>query len=106
MMGTYWMRGFSKGPCSAEVAFLQFLRLCGVNMCDIESGSSVGIVTMLRDSVPDRGTISFLFQNVQTSPGAHLASYSRGTVGCLSSEVKRPGLETDHSPLFTAVVWN
>jgi len=40
-------------------------------------------VTRLRGSVPERGTRSFVVQNVQTSPGAHLTSYSRGTVGSL-----------------------
>jgi len=47
----------------------------------------------------------FFLHRVQTGSGAHAASYPRGTVGSFPG-VKRPGLETDHSPPFSAVVKN
>jgi hypothetical protein len=38
-----------------------------------------------------------LLRSVQTGSGAHTASYPMGTGGALSSGVKRPGHEADHS---------
>jgi hypothetical protein len=46
-----------------------------------------------------------LFQNVQTSFGAHSTSYSVGTGG-LSPGVKRPGRDAEQSPLLSAQVKN
>jgi hypothetical protein len=46
-----------------------------------------------------------LRHNVQTDSGAHPASYPRAT-GVLSSGVKRPGREADHSPPSSAEVKN
>jgi hypothetical protein len=61
-----------------------------------------------RDSSPDIATspvaqgFSFL-QSFQTDPGAHLVSYSMDR-GALSTGVKRPGREADHSSPSTAEV--
>jgi hypothetical protein len=43
----------------------------------------------------------FLFHSVQTSSGTHPVYYPMRT-----GELKRPGLEADHSPLSRAVVRN
>jgi hypothetical protein len=63
-------------------------------------GSLVRIATGYRldgrGSVTDGGK-SFV-HSVQTSSGAHPASYPMGTQGVLFSEVKRAGCGADHSP--------
>jgi hypothetical protein len=48
---------------------------------------------------------SSLFHSIQTSSGAHSASYSMGT-GCSFPGVKRPGCEADHSLPSNAEVKN
>jgi len=45
--------------------------------------------------IPSRGRDFGLCSCVQTSCGAHSASYVIGTVGCFL-EVKQPDLESDH----------
>jgi hypothetical protein len=48
-----------------------------------------------------QGQEMFLIPNIQTSSGAHPASYTTDILG-----VKRQGHETDHSPLSSAKVKN
>jgi hypothetical protein len=53
---------------------------------------------------PARAGSFSLHQRVQNGSGAHPASYSTGIWDSSSGGVKRPGLETDHSPPSSAEV--
>jgi hypothetical protein len=74
--------------------------------CRIERDSSVDIATRYwldgRGSISSRVKRFSLFHNVQTSPGAHPDSYL--IPGALSSGVKRPGRDANHSPPSSASV--
>jgi hypothetical protein len=59
-----------------------------------------------RGSIPDRGRGFFSSPCVQTSSGAHPASYSMGTGGSFPGSKARPGRDADHSPPSSAEVKN
>jgi hypothetical protein len=60
-----------------------------------------------RGSIPGRSRDFSLRQRVQIGSGAHPVSCKMSTgKGAVSSEVKQPGREADHSPSFSAEVKN
>jgi hypothetical protein len=71
--------------------------------------SSVSVVTDYglygRGSISGRGKRFSLLHSAQTGSGAHLAPYTMRNVSFLRW-VKRQGLESDHSPPFSAEVKN
>ena len=67
-----------------------------LSLCDVGRDSSVGIASrygLVGDRIPVKARFS---APVQTSPGAHPASYTLGTESF--PRVKRPGRGVDHPP--------
>jgi len=58
-----------------------------------------------RSSIPGKSRDFYLCHHVQTGSGVHLASYPMGSRGSYTG-VRRPGRETDHSPISSAEIKN